>query len=296
MTENDTAVVYLARGTGAGLEAAEAFFQSYQDHPAEHPHQLVVILKGWDGIAGRETVEHRARDAAARVIGLPDDGLDWGAYTRAAGLLDQSWLCCLNSHSRICADGWLAHLHRAAEAQDVGAVGATGSWGTNIPVFRFLAPTIADYWRHKGALKGLTAGLRLYLLRYPKQSLQGRSWFPGFPNPHLRSNGFLVRRALFTAFTGQRPIPTDKRDALSLECGHTGFSRFLAAQGLRTLVAGADGQSYGRDQWPDSRTYCVPDHSNLLVSDNRTRAYDQAAPFSRRAIERATWGKTFTPL
>ena len=294
-----TAVLFLARGEGNGLAAAEAFFESYRAHPAGRAHELVVIVKGWDGAAGREIVEARARGLGATVLEVPDDGLDWGAYMRVAPRLGHDWLCFLNTHSRICADGWLAALRTAAGQPGVGAAGATGSWGTNTPVFRFLAPTVADYWRRKGAVKALTAALRLYVLRYPWHSLReafrkgGR--FPGFPNPHLRSNGFLVRRALFTAFIEHQPIPAGKRDALMLECGDAGFTRFLAAQGLRAVVAGADGRAYEAEHWPESRTHCVPDRSNLLVSDNRTRAYEAAAPFSRRDMERAVWGRTFTP-
>ena len=291
-----TAVLFLARGEGNGLAAAEAFFDSYRAHPAGLDHQLTVLAKGWDDAAGHQRLAARARELDAALIELPDDGFDWGAYMRAAPRLGQDWLCCLNTHSRICADGWLATLRAAAERPGVGAAGATGSWGTNTPVFRLLAPTVADYWRRKGSAKALSAALRLYVLRYPWQSLRGAPFFPGFPNPHLRSNAFLIRRALFTVFTADKPVPADKRGALVLECGHAGFTRFLAARGLRAVVAGADGQVYEQEHWPDSRTHCVPDRANLLVSDNRTRAYDAAAPFSRREMERAVWGRTFTPV
>ncbi len=291
-----TAVLFLARGEGGGTAAADAFFSSYRAHPAGLDHELVVIVKGWERTAGREAVEARARELGATVIALPDDGLDWGAYMRAAPRLGHDWLCLLNTHSRICADGWLATLRAAAERPGVGAAGATGSWGTNTPVFRFLAPTVADYWRRKGPAKALIAAFRLYVVRYLWQSARCAPRFPGFPNPHLRSNGVLVRRALFTAFTAGRPIPADKQGALMLECGHAGFTRFLESSGLRTVVAGADGRVYQPEQWPESRTHAVPDRSNLLISDNRTRAYEQAAPFSRREMERAVWGRTFTPV
>jgi len=293
-----TAVLFLARGSGkdAGAAAAEAFFSAYRAHPAGLDHELVVLVKGWEDVADRESVEAQARALGATVMALPDDGYDWGAYMRAAPRLGHDWLCLLNTHSRPCADGWLATLRAAAERPGVGAAGVTGSWGTNLPVFRLLAPEVADYWRRKGAVKALIAAFRLYIRRYPWRSLTGARRFPGFPNPHLRSNGVLVRRALFTAFIAGRPIPADKQDALMLECGRAGFTRFLESRGLRVVVAGADGRAYEPEQWPDSRTHAVPERSNLLVSDNRTRGYERAGPFSRRNIERENWGQSFTPI
>ena len=290
----DTAVLFLARGHGGGVAAWDAFLASYRAHPAGCEHDLVIVAKGWDGVPGFQGVRTQALEVGATLLELPDDGFDWGAYGRAAARLEHRWLCCLNTHSRICAGGWLATLRAAAEQPGVGAAGAAGSWGTNAPVFRFQAPMVADYWRRKGALKGLAAALRLFLLRYPLASLRDGRFYPGFPNPHLRSNAFLVRRALFSEFLTGKAVPASKRDALVLECGHAGFTRFLEGRGLRAVVAGRDGRSYEAADWMESRTFCVPDPANLLVSDNRTRAYDEAAPLSRRNMERLSWGRTFT--
>ena len=289
-----TAVVFLARGEGHGLAATEAFLESYRAHPAGLDHELVVLIKGWERTAGREIVESQARALGATTIDLPDDGMDWGAYVRAASRLDHDWVCFFNTHSQICADGWLAALRRAAEQAGVGAAGATGSWSTITPVFRFLAPTVVDYWRRKGPVKALAAAVRLYVIRYLWHSVENVFRFPGFPNPLLRINAFLVRRALFLTFAERHRIPLHKWETWVIEGGYTGFTRFLASQGLRVVVAGADGRAYEAEEWPDSRTFCVPDHSNLLVSDNRTRLYGAADPFSRRDIERTSWGRTFT--
>ncbi|MFW8646000.1 glycosyltransferase family A protein [Rhizobium beringeri] len=64
--------------------------------------------------------------------------------------------------------------------------------------------------------------------------------FPHFPNPHIRSNAFLVKRDDLLA------IPLEdkgKMAACRFESGKEGLSMHLLRQGLDILVVGADGKS-----------------------------------------------------
>ena len=56
------ALVYLARGVGGGLSSVKAFFNAYDIHPAGCPHELIVIIKGWDGIEGLVEAKKTKRD------------------------------------------------------------------------------------------------------------------------------------------------------------------------------------------------------------------------------------------
>ncbi len=123
------ALVYLSRGEGNGLASAEAFFEAYRAHPPGCPHELIVIAKGWAGIEGRDTLERMAKEPAARIIDLPDDGYDWGAYMRLAPHLSHEWICFLNTHSRPLIAGWLSFMKRFAQALGVGAAAATALLG-----------------------------------------------------------------------------------------------------------------------------------------------------------------------
>jgi hypothetical protein len=77
-----------------------------------------------------------------------------------------------------------------------------------------------------------------------------------------------------------------------LESGKRGFTNFLLKQGLKPLVAGADGKYYEQDQWYQSKTFRVPGgQSNLLVEDNQTKAYDMADPTMKKKMEIAAWGR-----
>ena len=280
------ALVYLARGVDGGLPAAKAFFDAYHAFPPRCPHELIVIAKGWLGVAGRGEVGQLAQANDARMVDLPDDGFDWGAYMRLAPLLQHTWVCFLNTHSRPCVDGWLNLLRVTAEMPgvNVGAVSATASWETQIPFLPLptlkaerIAPLLYPFRLFRNVIR--------FVINFQE--------FPSFPNPHLRSNAFIVRRELFVDYVATHQIPFCKRDAHKLESGRDGFTAFLQSHGLEILVTGADGCIYRTKQWVDSGTFRVPGQPNLLVADNQTTAYEAADERSKKVFEKFAWGQTF---
>ncbi len=286
----------LARGIDAGIESAEAFFASYRDHPAGIPHRLILLAKGWDSVPGRDRLGVLALQHDATIIDLPDDGFDWGAYMRAVPQIREEWICFLNSHSRILVDGWLGHLRVAAEGPDVGAAGATGSWGTLLQNFRIISEEVADYARRRGLAMALVYAAYVSTFGGIYHYLRQVREFAPFPNPCLRSNVFCLRRDIFMDFSNQFSIPVEKRHAFIMECGRKGLTHFLASKGRKVVVAGADGLTYGPNEWLASKTFRVPNQPNLLVADNQTRNYEEAKVFSRRVMERAAWGRSLTAL
>ncbi len=277
------AVVYIARGIGAGLPAVEEFFDAYLRFPPGYPHRLVIIAKGWEAVPGLPGLIEQVKAIGAELVTLPDDGFDWGAYMRIAPELKETYVCLLNTHSRPMVTGWLALLLQPALLPGVGAVGATGSWGSmsaSWPLFEPDPSSLALY----------PARLALSLIRF----CRNLGKFSPFPNPHLRTNALLVNRELFVSFCSDHDVPRSKRDAHTMESGRRGFTSHLKSLGLRTLVVGADGIAYAPDAWINSGTFRVPDQSNLLVSDNQTRYYQQAGCQLKRRLENAAWGQAQT--
>ena len=271
-----TAVVFLARGRDGGRRSAEIFLDSYRTHKTRPAADLVVVVKGWHGVLGLEDVRRSARAVSASVVELPDNGYDFGAYFRIAAQLDHAWLCLLNTHSRILADDWLDKLLATAERPGIGAAGATGSWGSLTP-----------RWRGPGASV-------LGRIAWPLRFVAAIRRFPRFPNPHLRSNALIISRRTFVSFADAGRLPSGKADAQFLESGRGGLTAFLRSRGLRTVVVGADGQSFEVEDWIASGTFRVPGQANLMIADNQTRAYEGADRSMRRILEFAAWGKTLT--
>ena len=287
------AVVYLARGVDGGLASALRFLRSYDAHPAGAAHELIVAAKGWDGIDGLPALEGEAVARAGRVMRLPDDGFDFGAYRRVAAAIATDFVCFMNTHSEILAPGWLAKLLGAASRPTVGAAGATASWGT-------FAPTPAHYPFGLRRLRRslplpvfLMRAVALFTVMHPlRRWVIWRDW-PAFPNPHLRSNAFLMRRALFLDFVESFAPPATKKQAFAMESGRRGLTRRLADQGLSVLVVDRDGAAFEPRDWPASRTFRVPGQAKLMVADNQTRGYLAAAAAMRRIMEVSAWGREF---
>jgi hypothetical protein len=287
----DIALVYLARGIDGGLASASQFLESYLRHPAGVPHALYVIAKGWpDRSAYSALVEMASR--SGKVVDLPDDGFDLTAYYRLARDLREEWVCFLNTFSVIESDRWLEHLGDALALPDVGLAGCFGSYGT-------LQPRLQNLWFNAweaAKTKPPKAVLGELLAHAGDRWRAARSsdCFPAFPNPHVRTNAFMLARETFVAFWQGKPVPQTKRGVCAFESGSAGLTRFIEARGQHAVVVGADGGVYKKDQWLESRTFRVPSNGNNMISDNATRRYFADDRDYRRKKEFATWGRCLT--
>ncbi len=112
--------------------------------------------------------------------------------------------------------------------------------------------------------------------------------FPPFPNPHLRTNGFMLARELMLELDW--PLSRSKLEALALESGRRSISRQVWERGLDVRVVGRDGVAYPSERWRESATFRSGDQRNLLISDNRTLQYEQADAAFKSTLERMAWG------
>jgi hypothetical protein len=233
-----------------GPEPVERFAASYRAHPAGLAHRLVLLLNGF----GDTAAELPAFDGVEHeTVRVPEPALDLPAYAHAARRLDASHLCFVNSHSELLADGWLAKLHAALAAPGVGLAGATGSYETPHSI----------------------------------NPLRRRRW-PRFPNPHIRTNGFIVERDVFRAL--RWPDVRTKVRAWELESGHAGMTAQIRARGMQAVVVDRDGIAHPPERWPDSATFRAGEQANLLVADNRTRQWHDAGEADRARLSRLAWG------
>lgn len=257
----DTCVFYLV-WTPLGLEPLERFAASYRAHAAGLDHRLVFLRNGVEpGPVARRCTD-LCNELNAERVELTPPGQDLDAYSAAAREVDAAAVCFLNSYSEILASGWLGALGLVLQEPGVGLVGATGS--------------------NESALSAAPHLLRPLLRRR----------YPPFPNPHVRTNGFMLRRDLMLGLDW--PATTAKRRALELESGVSSITRQVWALGLEALVVGRDGAGYPPDRWRESATFRSGNQANLLVADNRTRQYDEADPEWRGTLERMAWG-SITP-
>lgn len=260
-------VVYLIYGP-MGSGPVSRFADSYLRHPAGRSHDLLVAVKG-----GGPGASAPLRDIPRRTIYLPDEGFDIDAYFASARACPPGAVLFLNTASELLDGGWLASFEDALSPPGVGAVSATGSFESH-----YEAEAVRVSPRHpRTYLKSIAGRVRSYLD------------CPPFPNPHLRTNAFMLERDLLLSLS-HRPDGT-KRGALLFESGRRGMTAQLDARGLDVRVVGRDGRAYEARDWPCSGTFRCGRQGNLLVADNRTREYDDADPARRAELRRLAWGE-----
>jgi hypothetical protein len=220
-----------------------------------------MIFNGFDGPGDRRLaeVEGTLEGVEHERILTPRPLLDLTAYRHAAEQIDARLLCFLNSYSRPLVDGWLSMLAAPLSRPDVGLAGTGGSCES--------AYSAAPFWLRR----------------------RRRRDFDPFPNPHLRTNGFILERELMLDLDW--PVADSKAAAWALESGKRSLSHQVWERELDVLVVGRDGLTYERERWHESATFRSAGQRNLLIEDNRTMQYEQADARMKRTLEQMAWGR-----
>jgi hypothetical protein len=278
-------VIHLVRASN-GVAPVRQFLESIKAHPAGVEHDLLVVFKGF----GEKDSKAPFHDALAELryesVDVSDEGFDLSAYFKAAKGIEHEYVCFMNSYSQVMADDWLAKLYSHASKPGVGVAGATGSWAS--PASLKLKP--GEWFDQRPSWLELP-------FRYPPLrtivEIRCRLFFDPFPNAHIRTNAFMLKRALFLGL--ERGSFGRKSDALRFESGKKGLTRQIVGQGLSLVVVGRDGTGYVPQDWARSRTFCQGNQENLLVADNRTQDYARGSDAFRKFWSEFAWGPDADP-
>jgi hypothetical protein len=275
--EGGVCVVHLAHRE-YGVAAFEAFLSSYRRYASGIEHRLLIVLKGFASEGDADEFVALLADVQHQCVFVDDGGFDLGSYFIAVEALQCDVYCFLNSRSVILAEHWLAYLVGHALRPDVGIAGATGSNQSlltdHLDLHRF-ADIPGPRWRS-------------WLRRSFINTMRHRLYFPPFPNPHLRTNAFAIRRELFVSL--QRWPFRSRHHTAQFENGRRSVTRQLAQRGLQSVIVGRDGQAYPPVLWNTSDTFWLGSQSNLLIADNQTARYATADVAEQRFLCARAWG------
>ena len=287
------AVVHLVRAAN-GPKPLRTFLDSYAAYDAGIEHELVLVFKGFNDPPTEEYERMLARIPHRR-ISVSDEGYDVNVYFRVAREQQADLYCFLNSYSEILAPNWLRKLRAAIGIPGVGLVGATGSWQSIFSNYddatRVLPPMLPQQPRWKRFLGENLPFLRRVRFVVRRRLLKGT--FEPFPNYHLRTNAFMLRRE--TALGIKVPPIRRKFDAYLFESGREGLTMQVLAMEQRVLVVGRDGTTYEKDEWCRSNTFWRSNQEDLLVADNQTRSYAAADMTARLTYSTYAWGSEADP-
>jgi hypothetical protein len=301
----DVGVIYLYR-FAEGETPVRRFVQSYREHSADLAHDFHVILKGFPDGRSLNAARTLFAGIPANFIELADEGFDIGSYAAAARSANNRRILLLNTFSVIQGDHWLQYLNRALSMPGVGLAGATGSWHANASGYEaalkrvfyrirhlptFVRVVFSDGSKQQNPMKMRNRRLLRYILS-PFEYLYCIYEYGRHPNPHIRTNAFMIDRGLFLSL--KFPAFRKKGDVYRFESGRHSLTRQIIAQGLQPVVVGRNGKTYPIAEWKSSLTFWIGDQANLLVADNRTNDYIEGDQIFRDYLEDSAWANPWS--
>ena len=267
-----------------GIDHFKAFIESYCRHTASCNHQLVIVFNGL-AIEHPNTPDEytgylESRGVTAGQYLYFQNGQDIEIYRQAAATIRTGYILFLNTYSMILADDWLKHY--ADNFDDhTGIISASGSWQSYYSSVYQKHPV---KWEQA---KGFLYNFRKYKL-FIKTFFYWRFLFKPFPNPHIRTNAFMVKAQDFLEMkTG---AVNTKFKAYQFENGRKSLTDFYRTKGLKVLVMDKFGNTFESPEWEKSATFWVRNQENLLVSDNQTRIYETATEEEKKQMTWLAWG------
>lgn len=114
--------------------------------------------------------------------------------------------------------------------------------------------------------------------------------FPYFPNPHIRTNFFMVNKSDFVLFETKLLETPTKMTCSIVESGFESISRHFLQKGKRLLVVNSDGDFFDIEHWADSDTFRIGSQTKLLCSDNRTDEFHKMDVHTQLTDQKFTYG------
>lgn len=273
LSGDNIAVVYLLVRE-LGPDSFKKFITSYRDIDPGLDHKLIIAVKQFSKSDDElNKILKVAADINYELIFVPDGGYDIGSYQKIVSMTKFEKYCFINSNTELKSEKWLNYLIKALDLNKKSVVGFSGS----------MQSLASD-------------ALVLEIEKYPSMLITFRRYFgyiwlrrhfPKFPNPHIRSNLFAIRRQDFLDLTF--PIITRKYDTWKFESGRMGLSAQIKKNGGRLIVVDNKGNFFGPSSWSRSQTFWQFDQENLLASDKQTRMYDNAQDNQKMKLFSYAW-------
>jgi len=281
-TEKTISVVYIAY-IPMGFELFERFINSYTGHTAGIEHQLIIVFKGANGdLSKLAQFRYLLNDKKIEFQEyIFEKGLDIDTYMYVAKQVTTAFFFFLNSSSIILANDWLKKFHQKISEVNVAVIASTASYQS---YYSTVFSNNTFKWQQE---LGFSHNYKKYKL-FIKTIFYWRFLFKPFPNPHFRTNAFLIKRELFLKIN-YRPV-INKFTAYLFESGRNSIYCQLKQQGYKILLIDKFGKSFEYSDWPKTNTFWMNQQENLIFADNQTLLFTNSTPAEKKKLTRLAWG------
>ncbi len=244
------------------------FLENYNKLNSGYSHELLICFKLFD----KKKLEYfkKVLKNTTYIEYLDDyiyNDFDLGSYSRVALKYPSRHIFFLNSYSYPICENWLNIIIKNYEENTILATSAS-------------CESILSSIKLKKFYKFVAHLIKL--LNYKK-------FFYPFPNPHIRTTGFLIKGSDFAEFMVNKLIKS-KIDVWKLESGKESLTIFLKNKNFKIYVINQDGNKFEEKDWKLSETYNYTDHSKSIISDKHIRKYDLLSEKEKLASRINVWG------
>ena len=245
------------------------FFKNYFRYKSGVKHKLLVCFKLLDK---QKVISLRSLFKNINYIEFIDpsnvNDYDFGSYKRIAQKYPRYKIFFLNSHSYPIVNNWLKKIVK--HYRNKSLIGCSGSYESKLSSLK-----IKKFYKFFG-----------YIINYINYFFK----FNSFPNPHIRTTGFLINGTDFLNFTQNRKFD-NKEDAWVAESGKNSLTNFFKKKNFNIFLVNSDGVKFNVSLWDKSETYCHKKSSKSLISDNHIRKYSLLKKKEKKISQQKVWGK-----
>ena len=265
--KNDNLVVYLFTKYDDQKSLID-FANNYVEKSAGNSHKLLICFKL---IEEKKILFLESLLPKIEYIKFIDpcefNDFDFGSYKRIAKLYQNYNILFLNSHSYPNTNLWLSKLlHHFKD--------------------KYIIATSASYVSLYSSIK-LKKFYKIF--SYLIKRLSYKSKYYSYPNPHIRTTGFLITGSDFYEFIKNKKIST-KHDAWEIESGKKGLTNYFKKKNYNILLINSDGICFNEKNWMYSETYNYLNQTKSIISDKHSRKYYNLDSDQKQRYQFHTWG------
>ena len=248
--KNKILVMYLSSAYVKST-ALNNFLKFYKKNKPGIKHELIICFKNLNIIELKKRIKKLNNKYKYFVDPENKNDHEWGSIKRICENYKNYYIFFLNDHSFPVCKNWLKII--AAKIKFKRVIGCSASNSSHFS---------NSFYRHENdGYFFATFKLLKYLFFIPK-----------FPNPHIRSTGFLVHAKNYLQFFQDKSIQ-NKFQSLLLESGKNSFTNFFLKKKYDVIVINNKGKIFYKHEWKLSETFSYKDQSAIIISDNKIRKY-----------------------
>jgi len=119
--------------------------------------------------------------------------------------------------------------------------------------------------------------------------LKNLIYFPIFPNPHVRTNSFLIKAKDLLKYPYKLNYKR-KFDCWRFESGRHSLTNFFKKKRFNIIVVNSKSNIFNKNSWKYSDTYFYKEQKSIIIKDKHTDLFNNSNKRDKLKLEKMVWG------